>query len=93
MDPAPIQTQQIAFDSTTTGGKYATLGGVQAITIRTTADVWVSFDTPVNTQQAFKLLAANTADTTVVLSGGSVQKLYAQGAAGSGTLYIIACVN
>lgn len=91
MNPLPISTQQLNFNGTT--DSFATLGGVQRIILRTTADVWVMFDTPVNTQQAYKVLAANTADTEISLSGGNIQKLHALGAGGSGTLYIIAMVN
>lgn len=91
MNPLPISTQQLNFNQNT--DSYATLGGVQRITVRTSADVWLAFDTPVNTQQAFKLLAANTADTTIELTGGNIQKLHALGVSGTGTLYIISIVN
>lgn len=88
-----IQCSQIAFDNTTTGGKFATLNGVQKITVRTSADVYIDFDQPASTSQSFKLLSANTSDTTIEVSGGAINKLYALGASGSGTLYIIAVTN
>lgn len=87
----PIACQQLAF--TNTNDSYATLSGVQRVMVRTSADVYIDFDQPVATTTSFKLLASNTADTTIELTGGSIQKLHAQGVSGSGTLYIIAIIN
>lgn len=90
MDPAPIQTQQLSFSQNV--NSVAVLGGVTQLVLHTNADVYIGFDTAANAQQSFLLLAANTADTAIEL-GGSVQKIYAMGKAGSGILYIIGIVD
>jgi len=91
MAAIPIQCYQANF--TQNSDTEVLLGGVQRITIRTSADCYVDFDQPSAPTTSFKLLAASTADTTIEISGASVQKLHTRGVSGSGTLYIIACVN
>ncbi len=88
-----ITCLQLSFDNTTTGGKVANLGGVQRVILKTSADCYVDFDQPVSTSESYKILAANGSDTTIEVTGGSIQNLYCLGASGSGTLFIIAIVN
>lgn len=89
----PIFCVQIAYDNTTTGGKVAQLNGAQRVIIRTTSDCYVDFDQPVSTSQSYLISAANTADTTIELTGGTINNLYALGRSGSGTLYAIVITN
>jgi hypothetical protein len=85
-----VTAMQLAFDNTTTGGKVAQLNGVKQIMLRTSADVYVDFDQPASTSQSFQVLAADTSPTTIVLEMGLIDKLYALGKSGAGTLYILA---
>jgi hypothetical protein len=90
-----VETQQLSF--TNTADSYATFGleldpsgiGVQRVLLRASADVFIDFDTIVDTTQSFKLFAADNQHTEFDFTGGSVKKIHAKGASGSGTLYIV----
>jgi hypothetical protein len=92
-----VETAQLAF--TNTADSYATFGlelsstgkghGVQKVVLRSTADCYVNFDEVANSTEAFKLFAADNQSTEFDFSGGSVMKIHAIGASGSGTLYIV----
>ena len=84
-----IQCVQVSFTGTS-GSIPVTLGGVKQVVVHTSADCYIDFDQPVAPTQSYKLLAANTADTPIAMLDGVIQKMYAQGVAGAGTLYIIA---
>ncbi|PWU05323.1 MAG: hypothetical protein C5B43_03495 [Verrucomicrobia bacterium] len=89
----PIFCTQIAYDNTTTGGKTANINGAQRLILRSTSDVYVDFDQPVATTQSYLISGSNTADTTIELTGGTINTLYARGSTGSGTLYVIVITN
>jgi hypothetical protein len=84
-----VQCVQVGF-TTTSGSVPVTLGGVKQVILHTSADCYIDFDQPVASTQSYKLLAANTSDTVIVLMDGVIQKMYVQGVSGAGTLYIIA---
>lgn len=84
----PVSTAQIQFVSGQ--DTIADLGGAVLVVLRTSADVLLGFDQPTSSTQSFKLLSANTADTAIdTQNHGTINKIYARGATGSGTLYII----
>jgi hypothetical protein len=84
-----IQCVQVAA-TTTSGVIPIQLGGVKSITIRTlTQDVYVDFDQPVAPTTSYRIAAANTADTTIVLTQGLVDNLYIQAVTGTTTVYLI----
>lgn len=93
------ETQQLAF--TNTADSYATFGldlnpvgsGVQQVMLRTSADVYVSFDTATSASQSFLVLSADTSPTVLDFHGGSVLTVHARGKSGSGTLYILGIRN
>lgn len=87
-----VTCSQLAFDNTTTGGKSADLGGVSRVLLRASADCFVDFDQPVATTTSFKLFSADNQATEISVHGGLINQIYARGASGSGTLFIIALV-
>lgn len=83
-----VQSVQVNF-TTSSGGIPVFLGGVKKLIMRAGADCYVDFDQPVAITESYKILSANTADTTVELDMGLMSNLYVQGVTGSGTLYVI----
>lgn len=94
-----VETQQLSF--TNTSDSYATFGtdiqstgsAVQKVILKTSADVYVSFDTPASQGQPFKILASNTAESYFDFKNGNVLTVHAKGVSGSGTLYIAGIRN
>jgi hypothetical protein len=88
-----VRAMQLGFDNTTTGGKVADLGGVEQVQFRTSADCYIDFDQPCSASQSYQILAADTSPTVVQLTSGLINKVYALGKSGSGTLFILAIMG
>lgn len=88
---ADVLKQVRCFQMTlTTTDQAAFLGGVKKIMLRSSADCYIDIDQPVAPTQSYKLLAANTADTTIELEMGLITQLHAASVTGGATLYVIA---
>jgi hypothetical protein len=88
-----IFCSQMSYDTTTTGGKSMNVNGAQRLVIRTTGNCYIDFDQPVSVSQSYLIASANTSDTVIELTGGTISKIYALGQGGSGTIYVIAITN
>lgn len=83
-----VQCIQVNFTGTS-GATPVFLGGVKKVIMRSSVDCFVDFDQPVAPTTSYKVLAANTADTTVDLEMGLIRNLYVQAVSGNGTLFVI----
>lgn len=88
-----IQTLQVNA-TTSSGATPIYLGGVKKIMLRTlTQDAYISVDQPIATTTAFRVAAANAAETVIEMDMGLMSNLYVQAVTGTTVVYIIIIVN
>jgi hypothetical protein len=84
-----IQCVQVSA-TTTSGATPVSLQGVKQVMVRTLSqDIYIDFDQPVAPTTSYRIAAANTSDTTIILSQGLIDNLYVQSVTGSTTVYLI----
>lgn len=90
-----FQIQTLQVNATTTSGSTPIyLGGIKKIILRTlTADVYMSVDQPVATTTAYRIAAANTAETVIDMDMGVMTNLYLQAVGSNTTVYVILIVG
>lgn len=92
------ETSQLSFTNTASSNQtfgldlQSTGSGVQKVVLRTSADCYVDFDRPATSYSSF-LLKSTDDPFEFNFSGGSIMKVHAIGASGSGTLYILGIRN
>lgn len=87
------ETQQLAFSASES---YATFGvgldfdgvGVQSVTLRTTADCYITFDKGASSGNSF-LIKSTDEPITFDFRNGNIKTVHAIASSSSGTLYIL----
>lgn len=90
-----FQVTTLQVNATTTSGTTPIfLGGIKKVILRTLSqDIYVSVDQPVAVTTAYRVAAANTADTVIDTEMGLMSNLYVQAVTGSTIVYIILIAN
>lgn len=83
------ETQKLAMTTDTAAATFE--GGVQQVYLSADADCYVDFDQPSDTGSL--LIKANLAPVRIDFRGGSITKIHAQAATGTGNLYILGVRN